>query len=177
MSDSVSTRLGIHKAGYSVENGALTVWVNGHRIMCRGGNWGMPEAMMRYDPARLRAQMRLQKQANFTMLRNWVALARNVYPRITAFRAKKSVELLLSLGMVVKNEDGTYSQVSKHVTAGKNPVAVMLIRQHHRESLENAAAAIDAIPPHRRSCTSQVMSITEETYRDGGARHTVSRSC
>jgi uncharacterized protein (TIGR02147 family) len=53
---------------------------------------------------------------------------------------------------------------SKNVTAGDNPLAVMQIRQHHKESLKNAANAIDDFPAAVRSLTSLIMSLNDETY-------------
>ena len=50
----------------------LQVLVNGQRIMCKGGNWGMDEAMKRVSRERYAAQIRLHKEANLTMIRNWV---------------------------------------------------------------------------------------------------------
>ncbi len=50
----------------------LQVSVNGQRIMCKGGNWGMDEAMKRNTRERYEAQIRLHKEANLTMIRNWV---------------------------------------------------------------------------------------------------------
>jgi uncharacterized protein (TIGR02147 family) len=97
---------------------------------------------------------------------DWARLGKDVRPRITPSRARKSVETLLRLGLVRRNSDGTYAQTARNVTAGDNPVAVMHIRQYHKDSLKNAAAAIDSVPATRRSCTSVVMSIDEATYRD-----------
>ena len=40
--------------------------------MAKGGDWGMDEAMKRIPAARLDAQVRMHKQANYTIIRNWV---------------------------------------------------------------------------------------------------------
>lgn len=42
------------------------------RILVRGGNWGLPEAMLRCDAAGYDLRVRLHKEANFNMIRNWV---------------------------------------------------------------------------------------------------------
>ncbi len=97
---------------------------------------------------------------------DWARLAKDVRPRITPVKARKSVESLLRLGLIRRNSDGTYSQESRNVTAGDNPVAVMHIREHHKESLRNAARAIDTVPVKQRTCTSVLMSIDESTYRE-----------
>ncbi len=49
----------------------LVIKVNGQRIFCRGGNWGMDDAMKRVSRERLEPYFRLHKDANFNMIRNW----------------------------------------------------------------------------------------------------------
>lgn len=49
----------------------LAVCVNGVPIYCRGGNWGMDDAMKRVSRARLEPALRLHREAGFTMVRNW----------------------------------------------------------------------------------------------------------
>ncbi len=49
----------------------LVIRVNGHRIFCKGGNWGMDDGLKRVSRDRLEPYFRLHQQANFTMIRNW----------------------------------------------------------------------------------------------------------
>jgi hypothetical protein len=49
----------------------LVIRVNGVRIFCRGGNWGMDDGMKRVSRERLEPYIRLHKDANFNMIRNW----------------------------------------------------------------------------------------------------------
>jgi Beta-galactosidase/beta-glucuronidase len=49
----------------------LVIRVNGVRIFCRGGNWGMDDAMKRSSRERLEPYMQLHKQMNFNIIRNW----------------------------------------------------------------------------------------------------------
>lgn len=49
----------------------LVIKVNGQRIFCKGGNWGMDDAMKRVDRDHLEPYFKLHKDANFTMIRNW----------------------------------------------------------------------------------------------------------
>lgn len=50
----------------------LVIQVNGQPIYCRGGNWGLDEAMKRVSRERMEPFFRLHKDAGFTMIRNWV---------------------------------------------------------------------------------------------------------
>ena len=73
VSDFQNVSFGIRKITYTVpETDNLTISVNGIKILCKGGNWGMDEAMKRIPRERLEAQIRMHQIANCTMIRNWV---------------------------------------------------------------------------------------------------------
>ncbi len=50
----------------------LVVRVNGVRIACRGGNWGMDDARKRVSRERLEPYFRLNRDAHLDIIRNWV---------------------------------------------------------------------------------------------------------
>jgi predicted GH43/DUF377 family glycosyl hydrolase len=73
VSDSKDMEFGVRKITYQVPGSDnLTLSVNGVPVFCKGGDWGMDEAMKRIPRARLDAQIRMHRDANFTMIRNWV---------------------------------------------------------------------------------------------------------
>jgi hypothetical protein len=73
VSDETAVNFGIRKITYSVsDSDNLTLSVNGIRLMCRGGDWGMDEAMKRSPKEKLEAQIRMHQIANLNMIRNWV---------------------------------------------------------------------------------------------------------
>ena len=49
----------------------LVIKVNGQRIFCKGGNWGMDDGMKRCSRERLEPYIRLHRDEHFTMIRNW----------------------------------------------------------------------------------------------------------
>ena len=49
----------------------LSLYVNGVPIFCKGGNWGMDDALKRVSRERLEPAIRLHRDAGFTMVRNW----------------------------------------------------------------------------------------------------------
>ena len=49
----------------------LVIKVNGVRIFCRGGNWGMDDMMKNISREHLEPYFQLHKDANFNMIRNW----------------------------------------------------------------------------------------------------------
>ncbi len=53
----------------------LEISVNGHPVLCRGGNWGYPEMLLRLTEQRLDAALRLHNEANMNMVRNWIGMS------------------------------------------------------------------------------------------------------
>jgi hypothetical protein len=52
-------------------NPFLVIKVNGQSVFCRGGNWGMDDAMKKVSREQLEPSFRLHKEANYNMIRNW----------------------------------------------------------------------------------------------------------
>ncbi|NNM84737.1 MAG: glycoside hydrolase family 2, partial [Phycisphaerales bacterium] len=72
ISDARNVSFGIRQITYDVPGtDSLALSVNGVRVFCKGGNWGMDEALKRIPRARLEAQIRMHQLANLTMIRNW----------------------------------------------------------------------------------------------------------
>lgn len=74
ISDVEQTTFGIRQLDYEVENGVLFVYCNGVRLSLKGGNWGLPEALMRVDSAGYDLRLKLHQEANFNMIRNWIGM-------------------------------------------------------------------------------------------------------
>ena len=49
----------------------LVISVNGRRVFCKGGNWGLDDMMKQVSKAKLEPYLRLERDANLTMIRNW----------------------------------------------------------------------------------------------------------
>lgn len=71
-SDVQEFNFGIRDIRSEVKNNILFLYCNGVRMLVRGGNWGLPEGMLRVDSAAYDLRVRLHKEANFNMIRNWV---------------------------------------------------------------------------------------------------------
>ena len=72
-SDTQDVPFGIRTITYAVPGSDnLTLSVNGVPVFCKGGDWGMDEALKRIGRKRLEAQIRMHQLANYTMIRNWV---------------------------------------------------------------------------------------------------------
>ncbi|MDR2517603.1 MAG: hypothetical protein LBC88_09530, partial [Spirochaetaceae bacterium] len=74
VSDRKTFRFGVRQFTYPVDGNMLTLYCNGTRIVCKGGNWGMDDGLKRDTPAVYDSKVRLHAEANFTMIRNWVGM-------------------------------------------------------------------------------------------------------
>jgi mannosylglycoprotein endo-beta-mannosidase len=73
-----TTTFGVRKIEYQVADSEnLTISVNGVKIMVRGGDWGLDEAMKRVPRERLDAQFHMHALANMNLIRNWVGQSTN----------------------------------------------------------------------------------------------------
>jgi hypothetical protein len=74
ISDQKSINFGIRQLEYKDIDGILFIYCNGYKIQLKGGNWGLPEAMMRLDSAGYDLRVKLHNEANFNMIRNWIGM-------------------------------------------------------------------------------------------------------
>ncbi len=72
VSDRKSLKVGVRQMTYSKESGKLRIWVNGRRLVPKGGNWGFSESMLRYRQREYDTAVRYHSDMHFNMIRNWV---------------------------------------------------------------------------------------------------------
>ncbi|MCL2152248.1 MAG: discoidin domain-containing protein [Oscillospiraceae bacterium] len=98
VSDIKSLKFGIREFGYWWKDGTVNwVWImgsttnynqdmnawnlqfycNGVKIMLKGGNWGMPDAMLAWGPEQYDTAIKLHAEENFTMIRAWCGTTDN----------------------------------------------------------------------------------------------------
>ena len=70
--DSRIIKFGIKKYSYDTLQGVLHISVNGERIFVKGGNWGMSEYMLRCRGEEYDLKVKLHREMNFNMIRNWI---------------------------------------------------------------------------------------------------------
>lgn len=63
---------GIRTFTYKYIDGNLRIYCNGKRIVCVGGNWGMDDANVCCTPEDYDIKVRLHRDMNLNMIRNWV---------------------------------------------------------------------------------------------------------
>lgn len=76
LSDTKNFEFGIREFTYDTDN-PFTIYCNGTRIVCRGGNWGMDDSNLAATSEDYDTKVRLHAEANLTMIRNWVGMTGN----------------------------------------------------------------------------------------------------
>lgn len=71
-SDAMQTSFGIKKYTYDTTGNVLHVFINGSRVFLKGGNWGMAEYMLRCRGEEYDTRVRLHREMNFNIIRNWI---------------------------------------------------------------------------------------------------------
>jgi len=90
-------------------------------------------------------------------------LAEAVKPPITAAEAKASVELLLKLNLLKKNEQGFYEQVDTAISADSD-LGLIAVRHFNRSMLLKAIKAIDEIDRRERHISGLTIGISKSLF-------------
>ncbi|MCX7725420.1 MAG: TIGR02147 family protein [Chitinispirillaceae bacterium] len=93
---------------------------------------------------------------------NFKWLAKKILPNITESQAKKSVKLLINLGLINKNSNG-YNQSYPLISTGPQ-VSSLAVANFHRTMAQLAAEAISKISKEKRDMTSCTISLSKEGF-------------
>lgn len=85
-------------------------------------------------------------------------LARQMLPPITAAQARRSLALLLELGLIVRGEKGKLRQASTTVTTGPE-VRSRQLKRFHRTMMDQAKRSIERIAAEERDISSLTMCL------------------
>jgi hypothetical protein len=72
VSDEKRFESGVRQFTYNEDGGALRIFINGRRLVAKGGNWGFPESMLLYRAREYDVAVHYHADMHFTMIRNWV---------------------------------------------------------------------------------------------------------
>jgi uncharacterized protein (TIGR02147 family) len=96
---------------------------------------------------------------------DYAQLAQSVYPAILPKQAKKSVALLLKLGLVRKGKNGVYELSQAHITTGEE-ILDLAVLNFHRKATELAGAAMDNLPKGQRNITGITLGTSRKAYEE-----------
>ena len=94
---------------------------------------------------------------------DFAALAQKVDPSITPAQARKSVELLLRLGMLEKLPEGGYRQSDRILMTG-DEVASLALQNYHRSHLALAAESISRHDRAIRETSSVTLGLSKQGF-------------
>ena len=94
---------------------------------------------------------------------NFKKLAAMVIPSITPAQARKSVELLESIKLIVKSKTGGYELVDMAITTGED-VQSLAWANFQQETMRLAQEAMDRFDRTRRYIGTQTVGVSEETF-------------
>lgn len=96
-------------------------------------------------------------------------LAQQLNPPITPGQAKKAVELLQRLMLVVKKEDGYYHLTDRLLSSG-NSVGSVALANFQRAAMDLAKEALERIPKEQRDASTLTLGLSREGYRAATAK-------
>jgi len=72
VSDQKNIKFGIKRYSYDTLGHVLHLFINGTKVFIKGGDWGMSEYMLRCHGDEYDTKVRLHKEMNYNMIRNWI---------------------------------------------------------------------------------------------------------
>ena len=72
ISDEKHVSFGVKRYSYDTIGSVLHIAINGTPVFIKGGSWGMSEYMLRCRGAEYDTKIRLHREMNFNMIRNWI---------------------------------------------------------------------------------------------------------
>lgn len=91
-------------------------------------------------------------------------LGQQLNPPITPSQAKKAIELLQRLSLIVKKDDGYYHLTDRILSTG-DPVDSIALVNYHRATMDLAKEALERFPKDQRDSSTLTLGLSEEGYR------------
>jgi uncharacterized protein (TIGR02147 family) len=92
---------------------------------------------------------------------DWIA--KKCIPRITAAQAKKSVELMVQLGILRRNEQGKLEPADA-IISSEYEMKSFILRNFHAEMLGLAKEALERFDPNEREISSLTLGVSQKCY-------------
>jgi len=101
--------------------------------------------------------------AYYSFKGNYAELGKKLNPTISPLEAKKAIDLLLRLGLIVINDNGIYVKASSAVSANPLGKSVAITNQA-LDTMRLASEAIDRFPKEQRNISGVAFSVSRLTY-------------
>jgi uncharacterized protein (TIGR02147 family) len=93
-------------------------------------------------------------------------IAHRLVPNISPRQADKALDVLLKLGLLVRDSDGTLRQNEPVLTTGDERPLGHHVVTYHRKMMERAAEALDTFPREEREIASLTLSLNMAQTRE-----------
>ena len=103
---------------------------------------------------------------DFQLDPRWIG--RRLRPRVRPAQVQRALDLLLRLGLLVKDADGKVHATERTVSTGPE-VQSLAVRNYHRSLIELANGALDEIPREERNITSVTVLLSRDGYAEAVA--------
>ena len=90
-------------------------------------------------------------------------IAKQCIPRITAAQAKKSIDVMLQLGILRRNEQGKLEPADE-VISSEYEMKSFVLRNFHAEMIDLARDALERFEPHEREISSFTFGLSQKCY-------------
>jgi uncharacterized protein (TIGR02147 family) len=90
-------------------------------------------------------------------------IAKRCIPRITAAQAKKSIEVMLQLGILRRNKQGKLEPADA-VISSEYEMKSFVLRNFHTEMLGLAKEALERFEPHEREISSLTLGLSQKCF-------------
>jgi uncharacterized protein (TIGR02147 family) len=101
----------------------------------------------------------LTARADFSEDPSW--LAKTLLPEVSAAQAKRAIDVLLELGLLVRDENGRLGQAEELVETPAGPLGHHVV-QFHRTMMQLAAESLDRVPREEREIASVTLCLAQE---------------
>jgi len=91
-------------------------------------------------------------------------LANFVFPKISPAKAKKSVDKLIKIGILIKSSKGTYNQTKKAITT-KMEISSLAIRNFNSQMIQLAQSSLESVPQSERHISGITMGISQPCFQ------------
>jgi uncharacterized protein (TIGR02147 family) len=92
---------------------------------------------------------------------DWIA--KKCLPHITAVQAKKSIELMLQLGILKRDAQGKLD-ITNAVISSEHELKSFVLRNFHTEMLGLAKEALERFEPNEREISSLTLGVSQKCY-------------
>lgn len=91
-------------------------------------------------------------------------LVRRLVFNVGVVEVKHTLKYLVNNGLLIQNEDGSYSQTEKSISTGNRDIASAALRNYHHQMGSVALETLNAVPVEERNFSNLILGVTKTAY-------------